>query len=103
MHPMAANPPGDSADQPPGNGTGDLITSPIAAADGHMNPAELAQVAARQFMTRTAGRHPGSAASTLLRDVELARANIAALLALVRRLTRRPMETGQPAHPEPPP
>ena len=100
---MAANPPGDSADQPPGNRTGDLITSPIAAPDGHMDPAELAQAAARQFMTRTAGRHPGTAASTLLRDVELARDNITTLLALVRRLTRRPMDTGQPSHREPPP
>jgi hypothetical protein len=36
-----------------------------------------------QFMTATADRHSGNAASTLLRDLQLARVNIARLLALL--------------------
>jgi hypothetical protein len=56
----------------------------IAAPDGHMDPRELAQAAARQFMTNTAGRHPGNAASTLLSDVQQARVHVAALLAQLR-------------------
>jgi hypothetical protein len=63
-----------------------------------MDPAELAQAAARQFMTRTAGRHPGNAARTLLRDLELARVNVAALLALLSA-NAPPKQTGQPSHP----
>jgi hypothetical protein len=53
------------------------------APDGHMDPRELAQVAARQFMARTVNRHPNTAASVLLRDVEAARRSVAALLALL--------------------
>jgi hypothetical protein len=59
-------------------------TSGIAAPDGHMDPRELAQIAAQQFMTKTARRHPGNAASTLLRDLEQARVHVAALLAQLR-------------------
>lgn len=60
------------------------MTAPgIAAPDGHVDPRELATVAARQFMTRTANRHPDTAASVLLRDVGEARRSVAALLALL--------------------
>jgi hypothetical protein len=53
------------------------------APDRTTDPREAARAAGWQFMTATAGRHPGNAASTLLRDVQLARVNIARLLALL--------------------